>query len=134
MSVLPGEASPGNYFDILIEGEYMDNLGTHAVVNGKLILASEAVLPVQDKAVQSGFGVYESLKIVQSKVVYLEDHLHRLNQSAQGIGLSHPFTNDQISEWIYLLINNDENSVDGNRASDFDDHRPSNVEISRHVV
>lgn len=85
----------------------MNGLGGHAVVNGALVDASQAVMHVQDREVQYGFGVYESLRILSGKVVYLEDHLERLFYSAAGIGLRNPFTSLQISSWLSLLLDTD---------------------------
>jgi len=85
----------------------MGGLGAHAICNGILIDAGSAVLPVQNREVQNGFGVYESLRVKQGQVVYLEDHLRRLFNSAQGIGLAHEFTAVQIGAWIDMLIASD---------------------------
>jgi len=79
-------------------------IGMHAVRNGVVIEASEAVLPVQNKEVQFGFGVYESLKVIEGKVLYLEDHLQRLYNSAEGLGLRHSFNSPTISLWIEALL------------------------------
>ncbi len=85
----------------------MSCLGTHAIRNGVLIAEADAVLPILQKEVQYGFGVYESLRVINGQVVYLVDHLQRLMNSAEGIALKHQFTPAQITEWIYLLIYED---------------------------
>lgn len=79
-------------------------VGTHAVRNGVVIEAAGAVLPVQNKEVQFGYGVYESLKVVKGQVLYLDDHLQRLYHSADGLGLRHSFTSSMISQWIAVLL------------------------------
>jgi branched-subunit amino acid aminotransferase/4-amino-4-deoxychorismate lyase len=78
--------------------------GKHAIFNGKLIDAEQAVLPVQDKEFQYGFGVYESLRVIQGRVVYGEDHIMRLFYSAEGLGLRHPYTSEQVTSYLMLLI------------------------------
>jgi branched-chain amino acid aminotransferase len=85
----------------------MSCLGTHAIRNGVLIAEADAVLPILQKEVQYGFGVYESLRVINGQVVYLVDHLQRLMNSAKGISLKHQFTTTQITEWIYLLMYED---------------------------
>jgi D-alanine transaminase/branched-chain amino acid aminotransferase len=87
-------------------------IGTHAVRNGVVIKAAEAVLPIQSKEVQFGFGVYESLKVIQGQVLYLKDHLQRLYGSADGLGLRHPYASHMISQWITALL-----AVDGVREA-----------------
>lgn len=85
----------------------MEFLGVHAVRNGMLIGASEAVLPVGDKAVQYGFGVYESLRVIKGQAIYLDEHLKRLAASALGIDLNHPFSLKQMAAWVDGLIKTD---------------------------
>lgn len=82
--------------------------GKHAILNGQLIDASDAVLPVQDRELQYGFGVYESLRVIGGKVVYPIDHIERLFYSADGIGLRHGFDAEQVHRWLHLLIETDE--------------------------
>ena len=85
----------------------MGVLGTHAVRNGVLIAVSQAVLPVENREVQSGFGVYESLRVIGGRAVYLEDHIGRLFHSAKGIELIHPFHPHEVMEWLGDLLRAD---------------------------
>jgi D-alanine transaminase/branched-chain amino acid aminotransferase len=85
----------------------METLGKHAILNGSLIDASDAVLPVQDRELQYGFGVYESLRMIRGKIVYPVDHIERLFYSADGIGLRHDFTTEQVHGWLLLLLTTD---------------------------
>nr|WP_319474303.1 aminotransferase class IV [uncultured Sphaerochaeta sp.] len=79
-------------------------VGEHAVYNGKIILQSEAVVPVTQREVQSGFYVYESLRVIQAHPVHLEDHLVRLETSAGLINLVYPFSREEIASWVHALI------------------------------
>ncbi len=83
-------------------------VGEHALHNGAVILQKNAVLPITLREVQSGFYVYESVRIIQAHPVHLEDHLVRLQLSAKMIGLVHSFSNEQIHDWVYALIAADE--------------------------
>ena len=85
----------------------MSVLGKHAIVNGNLVEATEATLPVYDRELQHGFGVYESLRIIRGKIVYPEDHILRLFHSANGLQLRHRFTTEQILAWLRLLVEAD---------------------------
>lgn len=78
--------------------------GKHAIFNGKLVDVEQAVLPVQDKEFQYGFGVYESLRVIHGRVVYGEDHISRLFYSAKGLKLRHPYTSKQVTAWLMQLI------------------------------
>ena len=82
-------------------------VGVHAIYNGKVILAKDAVVPVTQREVQFGFSTYEALRVIKGHVVHLEDHLIRLENSCLGIKLVHPFTKQQIGGWVYDLIEED---------------------------
>ena len=73
---------------------------THISKNGELLLIDQAVVSVRDLHFQYGFGVYESLR-VRNKIVYFVDmHVDRLIESARVIGLEHPYSQEQIVEFI----------------------------------
>jgi branched-chain amino acid aminotransferase len=79
-------------------------IGSHAICNGRVIPATEAVVPVSSREVQHGFTTYESLSVVGGRPIHLEDHLQRLENSCQGIGLIHPFKAEVIQAWLMALI------------------------------
>ena len=62
----------------------------HAIRNSKLIEEKDATVSVVNREVQYSFSVYEGLKVLDSKVVLLEDHIARLKHSAATIGLTMP--------------------------------------------
>ena len=41
-------------------------VGVHAIHNGKVILAKDAVVPVSLREVQFGFSTYEALRVVKA--------------------------------------------------------------------
>lgn len=79
----------------------------HAIDCGALIEEHLVTLPVQNREVQYGFGVYETIKVIQGHPLYLDEHLNRLFHSAAGIGLAHPYTYNLIASWVALLIATD---------------------------
>ncbi len=80
----------------------------HALRNGKIILEEEACLPITNREVQFGFSTYESIRVVKAHPVHLDDHLLRLENSCKGIGLVHPFTQEELSRWVHELIRVDQ--------------------------
>ena len=69
-------------------------------VNGRIMPAHEAVVPVYDHGFVYGEGVYETLR-TYNKVPFLFDrHVRRLRQSAGHIGLDVPFDDATLSGWI----------------------------------
>ncbi|MDD3057559.1 MAG: aminotransferase class IV [Sphaerochaeta sp.] len=79
-------------------------VGEHAIHNMRVIARKDAVVPITLRAVQFGFSTYESLRIIEGKVVHLQDHLNRLEHSCKGIGLVHPFTHEQITDSVHRLM------------------------------
>ena len=47
-------------------------------LNGRFMPLSEGRIGVEDRGFQLGDGVYEVIKILNGRLVWLEDHLERL--------------------------------------------------------
>lgn len=62
----------------------------HAIRNGEIIKESNAVVNVTLSPVQSNFSVYEALRVLKRHVVHLDDHIKRLEKSAESIHLNMP--------------------------------------------
>ncbi len=73
-------------------------------INGQIRPAEEAVVPLTNIEYGYGFGVYESLRVVNGKAYFLTDHIERLLGSAKIIGLTHAYTANQIAEFTETLI------------------------------
>lgn len=77
---------------------------THISKNGTLIPLSEATIPVNHIEYAYGYGVYENLRVLNGKVLFINDHLERLQHSAKVIELVHPFTTEQLKQWTMELV------------------------------
>ncbi len=77
---------------------------THASVNGEIFPIQDISLPLDSLQVVYGFGVYETLKLRNKKIYFIEDHIDRLFQSAKIITLEHTFTKNNTKKWITELI------------------------------
>jgi len=76
----------------------------YSILNGKLILEKDAVIPITDKAYFFNFCVYSSLKVIQGEIFYGEYHVERLLDSAKMIDLYCDFSKAEILDWLNLLI------------------------------
>jgi len=56
-------------------------------LNGEFMPLSEGRVPVEDRGFQLGDGVYEMVKVMNSRAVWLDDHLRRLDQALESIGM-----------------------------------------------
>lgn len=79
----------------------------NAIKNGEIIREEEAVVPITARAIQYSFSIYEALRIVKGHIVHLDDHLARLKNSANAIGLKIAFSDSDIEKWLDKLIDND---------------------------
>ncbi|MDR0625786.1 MAG: aminotransferase class IV [Bifidobacteriaceae bacterium] len=61
-----------------------------AWVNGQLLPAGEATLPLLDHGITVGDGVFESMKVVAGRPFALTRHLRRMARSAAGLRLNFP--------------------------------------------
>jgi branched-chain amino acid aminotransferase len=59
----------------------------HIWVNGALVDAADAVVPVTDHGLTVGDGLFETMKVVDGTAFALTRHLARLRRTAAGMGL-----------------------------------------------
>jgi len=72
--------------------------------NCTLLPAAEAVIPLDNIEYTYGFGVYETIRVVKGKPLFLSQHLERLEASAKAIGLAHEFQKTNLDAWTRALI------------------------------
>ncbi len=60
------------------------------MLNGELMETSAAMLPVTDRALTHGLGLYETLKLVEGIPVFFEEHVARLDLGLEELGLERP--------------------------------------------
>ena len=73
-------------------------------VNGKVMPADQAVVPVYDHGFVYGEGVYETLRTYNLVPFLYDRHIRRLRQSAQHLALDVPFDDRTLLEWIQRTI------------------------------
>jgi len=75
-----------------------------AFFNERFIGLDEPVLPVEERGLQFGDGVYELIRIYRGIPFTLKEHLTRLEQSAQSILLVLPKTVEELAELVQAGI------------------------------
>lgn len=79
-------------------------------INGELFHRSEAKISVFDSGFLLGDGVWEGIRLHKSKLMFIDDHLERLFNSAAGISLKIPLSKNEIIDEINkVLIKNSMN-------------------------
>ena len=79
-------------------------------INGELFHRSEAKISVFDSGFLLGDGVWEGIRLHKSKLMFIDNHLERLFNSAAGISLKIPLSKNEIIDEINkVLIKNSMN-------------------------
>ena len=81
-------------------------------MNGRIMDDSEMFLPVRDLGILRGFGVFDFIRTYKKRPFHLEDHMLRLKNSADQIGLTIPYSVKELEEaMLDLLSHCDEDEV-----------------------
>lgn len=73
-------------------------------LNGEYLDFASAKVSVEDRGFEFGDGIYEVIRVYQGKPFAFEDHLRRLQRSAEAIELSLPYSLDALRAVGYELI------------------------------
>lgn len=76
--------------------------------NDKLVKRSEVSVDIEDRGYQFGDGVYEVIRVYNGHPFALEQHLARLQRSAQKIRMELPYTIDRLQVLLLQLIETNE--------------------------
>jgi len=69
-------------------------------LNGEIIKAAAADVAITDSSYLYGIGLFETMRAVDGTVFRLEDHLRRLNGSAETLAIANSYTDQQIRQGI----------------------------------
>lgn len=73
-------------------------------VNGELVPRAQATVSVFDSGFLVGDGVWEGLRLHHDTLVFLDEHLDRLDQGAKAIALDIGMTRAQMAEAIWQTL------------------------------
>ena len=73
-------------------------------INGELFHRNEAKISVFDSGFLLGDGVWEGIRLHQSKLIFINEHMDRLFESAAGISLNIPYTKKKIIDEISKVL------------------------------
>lgn len=73
-------------------------------INNQLILEEEAKLGVSDLAMHRGYGIFDYLKVIDNRPIFIEDHLNRFYNSAKDMYLDVMMDRAQLKNAIGELI------------------------------
>lgn len=73
-------------------------------LNGVFMPLSEGRIGVEDRGFELGDGVYEVIKVMNGRLVWLEDHLERLRRSLAEVSLSDALNGHRLDEVLPELV------------------------------
>ena len=73
-------------------------------INGELLHKSEAKISVFDSGFLLGDGVWEGIRLHNNKLIFINEHLDRLFESAKGVSIKIPFSRDEIISQIFKVL------------------------------
>ncbi len=73
-------------------------------VNGKLFKRNEAKISVFDSGYLVGDGIWEGFRLKKGTLVFLQEHLDRLWQSAKAVHLQFSFSQKELVEMVWKVL------------------------------
>lgn len=76
----------------------------YVIVGGELLERSLATVDVEDRGYQFGDGVYEVIRVYNGRMFTGKEHLDRLHESAEKIGIKIPYETVELEQMLERLI------------------------------
>ena len=76
----------------------------YAVFDGQLLPLDQAQISIFNPSLFSSFGIYETVKVDKGRPFYLDDHLHRLLQSARMLDMDLDVSTESLAHWFQMLV------------------------------
>jgi branched-chain amino acid aminotransferase len=73
-------------------------------INHQIYTEEDAKISVTDLAIQRGFGIFDFLKTINHRAIFLDDHFDRFYNSAKEMNLSIGVTRDELKTSIDKLL------------------------------
>lgn len=73
-------------------------------INFELYSEEQAKISVSDLAIQRGFGIFDFLKTINNKPIFIEDYFNRFYNSAEEMNIDVEFDREKLREGINQLI------------------------------
>ena len=90
-------------------------------INGELFPREEAKISVFDSGYLVGDGIWEAFRVHKGKMLFIDQHLDRMWQSAKVIGIQLPFSKEDLIQMV-------QKTLDANNMSD---HIHARVMVTR---
>ena len=102
----------------------------YVLVNDSIISEEEATLKITDLAIQRGYGIFDFLKTVAGKPLFLEDHLDRFYSSAEQMRIPVQQDRSVLTDRLLALIDRNKMSESGVRITLTGGYSPDGFNIA----
>lgn len=79
-------------------------MSRYCFLNGKILLESDAKISIFDEGFIYGYGVYETMRTYNKRLINWDSHFERLTHSLNATNLELPYTKPQLLKFINQLI------------------------------
>ena len=76
----------------------------YVILNGQILERTEAKVDIEDRGYQFGDGIYEVIRVYNGKFFTADEHLTRLFESAEKIGMSLPYNLEELKNLLASLV------------------------------
>jgi branched-chain amino acid aminotransferase len=73
-------------------------------INNQLFTEDEAKLNIADLAIQRGYGIFDFLKTINGKAIFIDDHFNRFYASANALNLPVKYDRQTLLGIVYELM------------------------------
>ncbi len=73
-------------------------------LNGKFLSSNEAKISILAPGFLYGFGLFETMRSYDNKIIYFKAHLNRLKKASQLLGINFTYPPERINEIIKKLV------------------------------
>lgn len=77
---------------------------TFVSINNQIYAENDAKINISDLAIQRGFGIFDFLKTVNGKAIFVEDHLDRFFNSSKEMNLEIGYTRAELLSTVANLM------------------------------
>ncbi|MGD6805263.1 D-amino-acid transaminase [Rossellomorea vietnamensis] len=76
----------------------------YVILDGQILDRNKAKVDIEDRGYQFGDGIYEVIRVYNSTFFTADEHLTRLFQSAEKIGMTLPYTLEELKNLLASLV------------------------------
>ena len=82
----------------------MENSTRYVSINNEIVPETEAKIGVNDLSIHRGFGIFDFLKVIDNRPIFIDDHLARFFRSAEAMSMDAGLNAVSLKQAIHHLM------------------------------